>query len=121
MSVAAPPQQMGANADDLVVHGAAHGNAPLLLRQRQPRARLLSSGGALAEFEAKYGADLADFSALRRHFNHSDYLLDNFPLAMTQEMHKRVLKLRKLLRKQDNDLEAIRGTRPVGGLSLIHI
>lgn len=66
---------------------------------------------ALAEFESKYKSQLADFANLRRHYNHSDHFSDIFPLPMTPHMHKRVLKLRNLLRTQDNDLKEVRGNR----------
>jgi hypothetical protein len=65
------------------------------------------------EFEQKMQAKLGQFAHLRAHHNHSDHFRDTFPMAMTPGMHKRVLKLRNLMRTQDNDLTKIRGDRLV--------
>jgi hypothetical protein len=67
-------------------------------------------------FEEKMQAKLGQFAHLRAHHNHSDHFRDTFPMAMTPGMHKRVLKLRNLMRSQDNELTQIRGDRVVGAV-----
>ena len=45
--------------------------------------------------------------------NHSDFFLDVFPLDMTKEMHRRVLCIRRTLRKEISDFDALRAPEPV--------
>ena len=45
--------------------------------------------------------------------NHSDHFFDVFPLDMTKQMHRRVLCIRRMLRKEIRDFDELRSPVPV--------
>jgi len=93
----------------LIVAGMANA---LYMNSGAPATPLARELGAL-EFETKYKDELERLARLKSEVNHTDHYRDTFSLSITAAMHKRILKLRNLLRSQGNDLEALRGKRVV--------